>query len=122
VEFAFVMFTALAIAALFQTAPAATGPVANLMAYEDVVRCAGLSQAASELEGAESEAGSKLFDAALYWSLAASQAAQAAGRDPVAADRDQTLARIEAVRRLTIRDAEAATLLQRCRQRTPDLG
>lgn len=116
------MFAALAIAMLVQTQPGATGQAANLMAYEDVVRCAGLSQAASELEGGETAAGSRLFDVALYWSLTANQAAQAAGRNPITADRDQTLARIEAVRRLTIKDAEATALLQRCRQRTPNLG
>lgn len=116
------IFPALAIAILAQTAPGASGPASSLMAYEDVVRCAGLSQAASELEGSETAAGNRMFDTALYWSLTAAQAAQAAGRDPVAADRDQTLARIEAVRRLTIKDAEATALLQRCRQRTPNLG
>lgn len=113
------MFAALAFLVLVQTAPPAAAP---LMAYDDVVRCAGVSQAASELEGGESARGTELFDAALYWSLTASQAAQAAGRSPAMADRDQTLARIEAVRRLSIDDAEAKALLQRCRQRTPDLG
>lgn len=118
----FVTLFATAAALAVQTAPAPAVRPAPLMAYDEVVRCAGVSQAASELEGGESTTGTELFDAALYWSLAASQAAEAAGRDPVAADRDQNLARIEAVRRLTIDDAEARGLLQRCRQRTPDLG
>ena len=79
-------------------------------------------QAASELEGGESGEGRALFDAALYWSLAAAQAADASGRGSAAADADQTRARILAVRQLSAGTAEARAALQRCRQRTPDLG
>ena len=99
---------------------------ATLISYDEAVRCAGLTQAASELEGGESGEGRALYDAALYWSLAAGQAAQASGRDPVASDADQTRARILAVRQLSARRepgvAEARAALQRCRRRTPDLG
>lgn len=102
------------------------GPTRGLISYDEAVRCAGLSQAASELEGGESREGRALYDAALYWSLAASQAAQASGRNATASDADQTRARILAVRQLRARTraprAEARAALQRCRQRTPDLG
>ena len=41
-------------------------PSAGLVSYEEAVRCAGLTQAASELEGGESAQGRRLYDAALY--------------------------------------------------------
>ena len=51
----------------------------ELVSYAEAVQCAGLTQAASELEGGESVEGKRLYDAALYWSLAAMQAATTAG-------------------------------------------
>lgn len=93
-----------------------------ILSYDAVVRCAGLTQAASELEGGESREGRLLFDAALYWSLTAIQVAQASGRTSAAAEADQTRARIRAVRDLTARDARAVAELGRCRDRTPRLG
>jgi hypothetical protein len=86
------------------------------------VRCAGVTQAASELEGGETAEGKALSDAALYWSLAATQAAQASNRDANAADADQNRARIRAVQQLNTGDADAKASLQRCRARTPNLG
>lgn len=102
---------------VFQEAPRAT-----LISYPEAVRCAGLTQAASELEGGESATGKALFDAALYWSLAAGQAAQAAGKATDAADAEQNQARILAVRQLNANNPDARTDLQRCRARTPHLG
>ncbi|CAN5251494.1 hypothetical protein BH10PSE2_BH10PSE2_01680 [soil metagenome] len=93
-----------------------------LTSYDDMVRCAGLTQAASEMEGGESADGKALFDAALYWALTASQAAQASGKPGEASDADQTRARINAVRQLNAHDADARSDLQRCRTQTPDLG
>ena len=90
--------------------------------YEETLRCAGLTQAASELEGGESAEGRALSDAALYWSLTAIQQAQIAGRSPAQAEAEQTRARLRAVRELTADDAAARTNLQRCRARTPNLG
>lgn len=93
----------------------------RLVSYDEAVRCAGLTQAASELEGGESRYGRQLYDAALYWSLAAMQAATTAGRDPAAAEDDQTRARLQAVRRLSAGESEARAALQRCRQKAPRL-
>jgi len=90
--------------------------------YDEAVRCAGLTQAASELEGGESGEGRSLYDAALYWSLTAIQMAQAAARPDATAEADQTRARIRAVRELSAGDAAARADLQRCRARTPTLG
>ncbi|WP_420471602.1 MULTISPECIES: hypothetical protein [unclassified Brevundimonas] len=90
--------------------------------YEGVVRCAGLTQAASELEGGESNDGRALYDAALYWSLTATQAAAAMGRNAALAETEQTRARIRAVRELSADNADARAELQRCRARAPRLG
>ena len=97
-------------------------PAAGLVSYEEAVRCAGLTAAASELEGGESAEGRSLYDAALYWSLAAMQAGTAAGKSSRAAEADQTRARIEAVRQLNADTPASRTALQRCRQRAPDLN
>lgn len=115
----FAVVFSLASTVAFQTAPPASP---RLMPYAEIVRCAGLTQAASELEGGESGEGRALFDAALYWSLTANQAARAAARGPVASDADQTRARIRAVRQLGSADPEARSELAACRRRTPDLG
>ena len=117
---AFFAVTTIAFAAQAATPPAAT-PF-RLLPYDEVVRCAGLAQAASELEGGESAEGKALSDAALYWSLTAGQAAVTAGKTPAAADADQARARIQAVRELNAGNADARADLTRCRQRTPDLG
>lgn len=113
------------LAILFALTTAIAGqdaPRPALISYEETVRCAGLAQAASELEGGESANGQALFDAALYWSLAATQAASAAGKPAQAADADQTRARILAVQQLNAANAQARAELERCRARTPDLG
>ena len=114
------MFLLLAttVALAVQAAP----PRVSLVSYDEAVRCAGLAQAASELEGGESSAGKSLFDVALYWSLAAGQAATAAGKSANTADADQNRARLLAVRQLNAGDEEARAALRRCRARTPHLG
>ncbi len=120
----FVAFTAaLALAQAQSQAQGRTeAPAPRLVSYDEAVRCAGLTQAGSELEGGESRYGRELYDAALYWSLAAMQAATVAGRDPTAAENDQTRARLQSVRRLSAGDAEARAGLQRCRRAAPRLG
>ncbi len=109
---------AMALAAALSQAGAPTAPAS----YEAALRCAGLTQAASELEGGESREGRRLYDAALYWSLTLVQTAPAAGRGPEAVDRDQTRARIRAVRELAAEDPAALAELRGCRDRTPSLG
>ena len=88
----------------------------ELVSYAEAVQCAGLTQAASELEGGESVEGKRLYDAALYWSLAAMQAATAAGKSAQAAEGDQTRARIAAVRRLSAEGAAGRAALRQCLQ------
>lgn len=111
------VFAALLLA--LATQPQATGA---LLSYGDMVRCAGLTQAASELEGGETQQGRNLFDAALYWSLTATQAAAAAGRPPAQADADQTRARVEGVEAMNDGQAAAREALDLCLARTPNLG
>ena len=94
----------------------------SLTSYEETVRCAGLTQAASELAGGDGAEGKALMDAALYWSLTALQAASAAGKSAAMAEADQTRARLQAVRLLSADSAEARAALQRCQRRTPNLG
>lgn len=93
----------------------------GLVSYAEAARCAGLSQAASELRGADTEQGRVLYDVALYWSLAAMQAARAAGRDVAAAEMDQTRERIAAVALLSRNDPEARAALTRCGALAPSL-
>ena len=112
---------AMAILALLSLPVAQSAPERPLP-YEEAVLCAGLTQAASELEGGESGEGRALYDAALYWSLTATQTSGAAGRTSATAEADQTRARIRAVRELSADNAEARAALQRCRARTPRLG
>ena len=112
---------AMAILALLSLTGVQSAPERPLP-YDEAVRCAWLTQAASELEGGETAEGKALSDSALYWSLAATQAAQASNRDANAADADQNRARIRAVQQLNTGDADAKAALQRCRARTPDLG
>jgi hypothetical protein len=112
---------ATAILALLSLTGAQSAPE-RLLPYDEAVRCAGLTQAASELEGGESGEGRSLYDAALYWSLTATQSASGAGRTPAVAEADQTRARIRAVRELSADDTQARTDLQRCRARAPRLG
>jgi hypothetical protein len=112
---------AMAILALLSLTGAQSAPDRPLP-YEEAVRCAGLTQAASELEGGESGEGRLLYDAALYWSLTATQSASTAGRNAAVAESEQTRARIRAVRELSADNADARADLQRCRARTPRLG
>jgi hypothetical protein len=76
------MLAAAAITLLsFSGAQAAAAPAPlRVQNLDQVIRCAGLTQAASELEGGESGDGRALYDAALFWSLTAIQAGQAARR------------------------------------------
>lgn len=110
---------AMALMAVLSTAAAQQ---ARPPSYDAAVRCSGLTQAASELEGGESGEGRSLYDAALYWSLTAMQMAQSAARPPATAEADQTRARIRAVRELSAGDGAARAELARCRAQAPAMG
>ena len=90
--------------------------------YAEALRCSGLTQAASELEGGESGEGQALYDAALFWSLTTIQSGQAERRPAATVEADMTRARVQAVRELSADNAASQAALQNCRQRTPVLG
>lgn len=90
--------------------------------YALAVRCAGLTQAASELEGSESRYGRSLADSALFWTLTAFQGATAQNISYTAAEAEQRVARIQSVRRLNAGEPLARRQLQNCRQKTPRLS
>ncbi|MBJ7446516.1 MAG: hypothetical protein JHC81_03190 [Brevundimonas sp.] len=101
---------------------AAAAPRLTAPTYAEALRCSGLTQAASELEGGESGEGQALYDAALYWSLTTIQSGQAARRPTATVEAEMTRARVQAVRELTARNETAQTALSACRARTPSLG
>jgi len=113
-----VLTTVLAI--LLQQAPVPAA--APRMSRAETVRCAGLTQAAAELEGGESDEGRALSDAALFWSLASARSAAIQGLSELDADRELTQARMTAVRALSSGDAAARRELAACRARVPELG
>lgn len=117
------MIVAVALTAMLVSQQAASDPTppARLTSYEDAVHCAGLTQAASELEGGESTRGRRLYDAALYWSLSTIQAARVAGRDPVTTEQSMTRIRIGAVRRLAANDNGLREHLNECVRKAPSL-
>lgn len=98
-----------------------SGPVVQVVDYSTAAQCAGLTQAASELEGGESRYGRTLADAALFWTLTAFQAAATQGIPYATAETDQRLARVQSVRQLSANEAKTQRELQVCRQKTPSL-
>lgn len=110
-----------------QAAPARPAVTIERPSWSEAVRCAGLTQAASELDGdtdGARDAGDakRLYDAGLYWSLTAMQASQAGGRTAEAAEAAQTRSRLEALDQLRDESSEARRELARCLTRTPALG
>lgn len=95
---------------------------APALPYAETLRCSGLTQAASELEGGESGEGRALYDAALYWSLTTLQSGQAELKSAATVETEMTRARVQAVRELTARNATAREALKACRARTPSLN
>lgn len=120
------MFAAVASAILLMSPQAAgseTRPPAPLVVtYDTAVKCAGVTQAASELRGGETADGRALYDDALYWSLTTIQLANAQGRNAQTTEEDMQKARVSAVRRLSSELDDAVRELRRCRQMAPSLN
>ncbi|QBX38506.1 MULTISPECIES: hypothetical protein [unclassified Brevundimonas] len=89
--------------------------------YREAKRCEALVEAAARLSPADAP-DDALYDAGLYWSLAAARAAELAGLDPARVAADQERERAEASARLSGEDPEARATLARCRAATPDMG
>lgn len=115
------MIVAVALTAMLVTQQAApdSADAVRLTSYEEALHCAGLTQAASELEGGETPRGRRLYDAALYWSLATIQTARFVGRDPVATEQAMTSVRIRAVKRLSNGEASLRENITECVRKAP---
>lgn len=116
------MIAVLAALATVLSASHAGLPQASPPGWTAALRCAGLTQAASELEGGESVRGRRLSDASLYWSLTANDAGAREGVAPAQIETAQTQARLRAVRELSENDPAARAALDRCLSDTPALG
>lgn len=89
-----------------------------LPAYEDALRCAGATQAA--VEGQEKVAETaRVFDSAIFWSLAAMDVARAKGLTAAQAEADQATARSGFKSRLDNDEDEAWGVVKGCVKATP---
>ena len=105
---------ALAAPASPAAAPSDPGP---LPPYAESIRCAGLAEAAGALRPRERG----LFDGALFWGLAASEAARKAKYSAKRFTRDQKRAAAAARRELKARGSSAEAELEACLARVPQL-
>lgn len=90
--------------------------------YDGIVRCAGLSQAASEQRTRNGLQDARLSDAALYWGLAAVRSGAALGRTDAQIDADQTARRADAAESFVRQDVRMSAELEACLAQTPDLN
>lgn len=90
----------------------------ELPAYADSIRCAGLAEAADQLEADEARS-RPLYDAALYWGLAASERARKDGIASATFKADQLRARETALKQLKSGDADAAGAAIQCVMKVP---
>ena len=97
----------------------AAGQAGQLPPYAESIRCAGLAEAASAESDKDSEAGRKLFDAALFWGLAASEAGRKDGIPAATFSSDQIAARTRAAGELGPSNPGAAAELEACLARVP---
>lgn len=113
---------AIMLAAASTPAAGAAAPGAPpLPAYERSIRCAGLAEAAWRAPGADAAKQRKMFDVALFWGLAASEAARKDGIPASAFTEDQKAAAAMVAAELAADDRAAATELRACETQTPPL-
>jgi hypothetical protein len=91
-----------------------------LPAYEDALNCAGVTQAAVDGQEKGAETG-KVFDSAIYWSLAAMEVARSKSLRADQAEQDQKTARARYRALLDEDDADAWSDLAGCVKATPPL-
>ena len=92
-------------------------PTATLPPYAHSIRCAGLAEAALGRPPFD-KAERKLFDAAMFWGMAASERARADGISAVQFSRDQEVAKEHAARDLQTGPSAMAEL-DRCMAGVP---
>ena len=104
---------------MIAAALASTGPGGPLPPYPEALRCAALTEASARLANPKSEEGRERFDKAIFWGMAASEAAQKAKLTGARFTRDQldwgavALAELKAGKRSALAELEA------CRKRVP---
>jgi hypothetical protein len=108
--------------AVLATAPALAGPAAAegrppLPPYTVSIRCAGLAEAAHEKASREEQ--HRLFDAAMFWGLAASDRARADGLTAAVFSADQQAAKTKGAEDLAKTDGKAVEELKVCLETVP---
>lgn len=88
--------------------------------YAESIRCAGLAEAASQASDGRSQEGRRLFDAAMFWGLAASEGGRKEGVAAGTFKSDQVSARLRAAGELAP-GAAAKAELDACVARVPPL-
>lgn len=102
------------------SAPAAAKPP-RLPPYPKALRCAALTEASATLAKGGAEE-SLRFDQALFWGMAASEAARKAKRPSADFTRDQRSEGGAALARLKAADEAALADLEDCRRQVPPLN
>jgi hypothetical protein len=98
------------------------GPPSGLPPYADAIRCAALAEAAAETASHSSGDGKRLFDAAIFWGMAASEGARKAKLPAARFTSDQSEAAAAARVELEKRDEAASAELATCLERVPPLS
>jgi hypothetical protein len=94
----------------------------KLPPYAESIRCAGLAEAAANLEpGGPAANRGAAFDAAIFWGMAASEAARKDGLSGERFTADQVEAAAKAERELRAPGTDALTELALCIARVPPL-
>ncbi len=110
----------LAAALLAAAMPAfAAGPNGKLPPYAESIRCAGLAEAAARRDADGIGPGRPYYDAALFWGMAASEAARKDGLSGARFTADQQEAAARARAELDAPGTEAFEELARCVARVP---
>jgi len=91
-----------------------------LPAYADALNCAGVTQAAVDGQEKGADTG-KVFDSAIYWSMAAMEVARSTGMTAARAEQDQKAARARYKALLDEDDVDAWSDLAGCLKATPPL-
>jgi hypothetical protein len=100
----------------------AAGAAGPLPPYAESIRCAGLAEAESKRHKPMSAEGRRLYDAALFWGLAASEAARKDKRTAKVFTADQRRAAARAKRELRSEGRAAKAELDACLARVPPLN
>ncbi len=99
---------------------AMAAPSRPLPSYPDATRCAGLTMAAAKA-AKDTPQFNKLYDAAIFWSLASQEAStkMASRVTPKMVDHDQEEAMATAAAELAAKDPVALKALAQCRAEVP---